>query len=295
MRIGADAVVEGGTRCWLALSGARGPLLTPMAYWSDGDALWLYTRGGSVKVGVLAREPSCAVYVAGLDGGGVLLRGRARIHSPTSPRSLVFHGATAATAMAALAVRNAASIVGSVQDGPQLALRRPQRGPTRPQRPLPAPRHLVPSGRVVVRIGIDEAESVGPPLDAPGIAPPLPTVVPAGVRRALAGRRDVVVAVGPAGALAVAPAVWGPAAGVGFSLSLPGGRALPQGSRAAAALDVDPGGRPSAVAGLSVSGAVVDGRLRADRVAWWRGFAAQSADLRAAVAGGGLGAITLPA
>lgn len=275
MGIAADPVVAAGTRCWLALSGARGPLLTPMAYWSDGDAVWLYTPRRSVKARVLAREPSCAVYVPGPDGGGALLRGRARIHSPTSPRSVVFHGATAATAMAVLAARNVGNVVGYVQDGPR----------------IPAP--FLPPGRVVVRIGVDKAEMIGPPRAEPGIAPPLPTAVPADVRRALAGRRDVVVACGPVGAVAVVPAVWGPDA-AGFALSLPVGRALASGARAAAALDVDPGGRPSAVTGLSVSGVFVDGRLRADRATWWRGFGAESVDLPPSRAGRPFGAITIP-
>lgn len=268
VQLGVDAVVACGTRCWLALSGHRGPLLVPMAYWSDGDAVWMWMTGRSMGTDVLMREPRCAVYVGGPDGGGALLRGRARIHSLTSPRSVIFHGVTSAAAVAVLVARAASDVLSA----PRI------------------PRRILPVSRVAVRIAVDQTESVGPPPDAPGIAPPLPMAVPPDVRRALSGRRDVVVAAGAPGTLRVAPARWGPS----FALSLPAGAALPDGTAAAVAVEGGPAGRPAAAAGLRVSGEVVDGRLHPDRVSWWVGTSAESAEVPVAMPGRGPSAITLP-
>jgi len=272
VEVDVESVVARGTRCWVAAARDRGLLLTPTTYWSDGDALWAWTLGSSEAVETLARDPRCAVYVAAPDGGGAVLRGRARIHSAASPRSVLFHGVTSVAALAALAARNAPNVVGYVADGPRI------------------PRRALPANRVVIRIGVDATEPVGAPPKGPGIAPALPTVVPSDLRRALSGRRDVVVAAGGAGALQVASATWGP----GYALALPAGMSLAEGAPAAVALETESGGRPTAVAGLRLSGTVDGGRLRADRVSWWDAATTGTAGVQAAGPSSGPAPIVLP-
>lgn len=276
-------VLERGTRCLLALRGLRGPVIAPLAFWFDGTSAWTQAPTGSGAVEVLSREPACAlaVHAPGEDELGAIARGRARVFSLRDPLGLALHGPTLSAAMGALAVRNLGSIAASVQGAAR------------------APSRLRPSNRVVVRVTLDEVASAPAPGIPPGIAPALPTVLPPDVRRALAGRRRVLVAVEEPGARTpiLTPAVWG----AGFSLAVAGGWRPPAGTRAAVALDGDGRGRSAQVLGLALAGTLSASdppALRPERATWWRGFTVEGADVPAPAARGPagtpLGAITLP-
>jgi hypothetical protein len=258
-------LLDARRRCLLGFSGASGPLLAPMAYWSDGAHLWMTTSASTVKAARLRRDGRCAVWVPG-GGEGVRATGEARVFSAADPAALVLHGAAIATAMGALAVSNASSIAGYVQDAARV--------PTR----------FLPHNRVVLRVRLSDAEVVPEPAAPPGIAPALPGVVPADVRRVVGGQRRVVVAVED-GHLQVLPAVWS----AGFRLTVPAGAQLPAGAPAAVVVDVDPEHRPTGVVGVSLRGTLTAaGALDAERVTWWEGFDVTSADVPRASGSSGI-------
>jgi hypothetical protein len=240
------------TRCLLAVRGARGPLLSPMAVWYDGAGLWTTTSAAAVKASVLRRAPACALYVPPADGHpGLVVDGSARVFGLHDPLGTALHAATISAAMTALAARNAGTILGYAQDAARV--------PTR----------WAPRNRVVLRIRIDDARVVAEPDLAPGMAPTLPTVIPPDVRRAVGGSRRVVLAVDGGDGLTVLPAGWG----AGFALVLPAGVEVPPGARVQAVVDHDPQGQPTKVVGLAVHGAVdARGALVPDRYTWWHGF-----------------------
>jgi hypothetical protein len=106
-----------------------------------------------------------------------------------------------------------------------------------------------------------------------GVAPPLPAVVPADVRRALAGRRAVLVAHGTHRPHLV-PATWGE----GLTLLGPNGRALDLAGPVAVTVDTG-AERPGEARGLTLQGTLAGGRLTAGRATWWRGLRLESADV----------------
>lgn len=264
------------TRCMLAFSGEHGPLLSPMAFWSDGASLWMSTSASSFKVQRFAKESQCAVYVHGPDedSRGVVIDGSARVFSLDDPIGLATHWPTISAAMAALAVKNSASLAGYALDLPRVPLR------------------WLPTNRVAVRVRMDRLHAVAPPLPGPGIAPALPGVVPPEIRRGLAGKRQVVVATDQSGMLRIRPATWG----AGFSLELSAGPDVPAGTPVVVGLDLDVQSRPSQIVGLSLHGTIEsqaragagDGKpvLRPERATWWHGFDVSGAQIPTRPAGG---------
>jgi hypothetical protein len=269
-----DRLLDDAKRLVLAWPGRTVPLLAPMAFWWDGQHVWFSTPGDSAKARALRRDPACAMHVPGREEGdpGVLLRGEARVFHLGDPLGLTVHAALLAAAQTALMVKNAPSMVGYVVD----AARIPQR--------------FLPGNRVLVRVRVTSQERVTPPAPGPGIAPALPPEVPPEIRRALAGQRRIVLATQVDGAVGLLPAVWG----AGFSLTLPGQAEVAVGTPATAALDHDPGFRPTDVAGISLSGTVEQAgpqrRLVPTRVRWWDGFRLDAAELR----GGRTDTIVIP-
>lgn len=255
-----DALLSAAPRCLLALHGKRGPTLLPTAFWFDGRHVWITTAAAAPKVRGLRRNPDCRVYVSSVDRPfAALLHGRARVHGLDDPLGLLVHGPMISTALAALAVKEVPSLVERAQQS----------------RVPPA---SLPRNPVALRIEVAHAEQLPIPDAGQGIAPPLPTVVPPHVRRAFAGARHVVVATRD---LDVVPAVWD----AGFRL-----RAvdpLPDTEFATVTVDAEP--RGAEALGLSLSGALRDGRLQPRRVTWWHGHTAESGDVLPARAG-----VTLP-
>ncbi|HVM19273.1 MAG TPA: pyridoxamine 5'-phosphate oxidase family protein [Egibacteraceae bacterium] len=244
-------------RCVLAFRGRRGPLLSPMAFWADGSSLWMSTPAASVKAAALRARPECSAYVPDATGtGGLRITGIARIFGLHDPLGLAVHGPLVSAAMAALAARNTGTILGYVQDA----------------RFVPA--RFRPRNRVAVRVRIDDVTEVRAPSAGPGVAPALPGVIPTGVRRALTGRRSVVLAAGDGEQPpVVVPAVWG----AGFRLDVPGRQAPP--GPAVVHVGSDPHRRPTAVVGLSLAGPFDGDRLVPRRATWWEGFNLRTVDL----------------
>jgi len=274
-----EDLVGDAARCVLAVHARQGPrqgpCLSPMALWSDGTALWMSAPAGSAVIEALLRRPDCVLYVPPAKVGerATVVRGRARVFGLGDPVGLVLHAPTVATAMAALAVHNAPSLAGYVQDAARV------------------PRRLTPRNRVAVKVSVLGLRAMDPPVAGPGIAPALPTEVPPDVRRALAGERRAVLAVsdeGPDGELLVAPVIWG----AGMVLSGPPVAGLPSaggasaGAPAALAVTSDPSPRPTATVGLVLAGRLVADRFTPTCATWWHGFDMDTADVAPRPAGG---------
>ncbi len=258
-----DRLLDDAKRLVLAWPGRKVPLMTPMAFWWDGQHIWFSTAGDSVKARALRRDGTCAMYVPPLtdEGTGRLLRGRARVFHPGDPLGLAMHSGFLAAAQAALMVKNAPSMMGYVVDAAKV------------------PARFLPARRVLVRVTVTSQEEVQPPAVGKGIAPALPTEVPPEIRRTLSGDRRVVLATQVDGDLGLMPAVWG----AGYTLSLPTGARVPDGATTTVVLDHDPGFRPTDVAGVSMSGTVAAAgpqqKLTPTKVRWWSGFQLDTAEL----------------
>lgn len=144
----------------------------PSPAWSDGAHLWLVAA--SVEHAFLGAGVSALL--AGPDGVRAVARGNVRAYGLHDPVGLALHGAAAATALAALALRAAGAV----------------------RRALPAPFAL----RLDIETATVLADGTGE-----GIAPALPAIVPSEVRRRLAGVRDIVITRPLHGT--VEPARWG--------------------------------------------------------------------------------------
>lgn len=258
-------LLDRASRCLLAVDGPDGPLLAPMAFWFDGAGLWMLTSRSPVEAAVLRRAPACVVYVSPLQEGAsaMVVRGRVRVFGPGDPLGLLLHAPTISAAMTALAARDVGSVVGYVQD----AVRVPPR--------------WSPGRRAVLRLAVEELEDIDPPAVGPGVAPALPTVVPPGVRRALAGCRRVAVAFRDGDALEVTPAVWSG----GYELTTPPDVRIPEGAPAVAAVDAAPHAAHGAE--VAVHGQVRAGpRLQPEQATWWDGVTVTTAPVPAPTPGG---------
>lgn len=228
-----------------------------MAFWFDGAELWLTTAASAEKVRVLRRDPSCVAWVPPADDGpGAVVRGEARVFSIRDPVGLALHGPVIGAAMTAMAARNVDTILGYAQDVRHI------------------PPRWAPQNRVVLRVRVEEVVGVLRPEPPAGATPPLPTVVPTEVRRALAGESKLAV-VTDDGHLTITPAVWQQ----GFRLTAPADRPLPTGP-AAVVVDSDPRARPTGVVGLVLCGRLdTAGVLHPTRATWWRGFELATVDV----------------
>lgn len=272
MTVSVEELLAESSRCVLGSWGRHGPMATPTAFWSDGRGLWMTTSTGRMKAAGLGTDATCVAYVPALHEGeaGLIVRGRVRVYRLTDPRALMLHTPMITAAMTALAVRNAGTILDQVQD----AARIPPR---------------LPRARAVLRLTVEDARTVDPPDVGPGVAPALPTDVPADVRRVLAGqRRLALVYADPGGtALQATPAVWG----AGFALTTPPSLTPAAGARAVAALDGGPGSRPSRGVALALHGVIsAGGRLGPERATSWSGSHSETVTISASAPGG----VTLP-
>ena len=252
-------ILDVAGHCVLAFVERGEPILVPLAFWSDGSALWLSLQSDSREVAALRRNASSAVYVArDEDTVATIVRGQPRVFGLHDPVGLALHGAVISTAMGALLAHHAGEVAGFVQDATRV------------------PARLLPRNRVAVRIPIDTRSDVPRPDAGPGVAPALATVIPASVRRAVAGRRQVALATITNGRLDVGPAAWS----AGYRLTVPPQRRLDIGSSAAILVHTDPQNRPTATAGLVLSGVIGSGGVfKPERATSWSGFELRTVDV----------------
>lgn len=237
-----ESRLENATRCLLAYRDPDGPRLVSTPCWSDGDALWIAARADGGLIAGLRQAPMCGV---GIDLE-LIASGTARVFGPHDLFGLIVHGLTISAAMAALSIHHPREVARGwlLGSGPKWA---------------------------AARVGIDRAWAVEPMAPPPGIAPGLPEVVPADIRRRLSGLRHVLVAADSSEGLRIAPAVWG----AGFVLFIDAGYPLPAspGTPLAVAVAVDG-------VGVTLTGDL-DGRraLRPCHASWWDGGRTGSAAL----------------
>ena len=254
------------THCLLAFAGGRGPAVVPLAHWHDGRALWATLAPDGEAARRLADASACTVWLT--DPGRVLTSaGEARVFRLDSPVRLALHAGPISGALAALAVRNAGTLLASAR-----------------HRLLVPDRWRVPS-RVVLRVVLGPTWSLPVAAGDAGLPPPLPTVVPADVRRAVAGQRAVVLVRGR-GRPDVTPALLGP----GFRLTVAGTPVPEIDGPVAVVAGPPPEAGWHRARGLALHGTVAGGRLIPDRATWWRDGAVDTA----AVARGYQPGVVLP-
>ncbi|MGH8884836.1 MAG: hypothetical protein ACRDYX_06625 [Egibacteraceae bacterium] len=253
-----DPKLTEATRCLVALRTAQDGLrLASLPCWSDGEALWLARADSDPVVEALRGAPTCAVLIGDL-GAELTATGLARIFGAGDPLGLLAHGPVIALAMAAIAVRHPREVARAWL--PRSQIRPP----------------------VAVRLALRELRNVEAPPPRPGIAPALPAVVPADIRRRLSGLRDVVVAGEGAAGLCVERATWS----AGFVLA----GDLPVSPGKAIAVAVEAGSGRGAI-GVALSGELdARGALRPVRASWWNGSRTGTAPLSTPPRG----AVTLP-
>ncbi len=235
--------LQNTTRCLVGFRALDAPQLGSVACWSDGEALWIAVPVRSSLAAGLRAAPSCAIGI----GAGMVARGAVRVFTPDDVVGLLLHGPVVTAAMAALALRH----------------------PREVTRGWP----LVPA-----RIAVDEATAVEAPLPPPGIAPALPEVIPADIRRDLSGIRQILVATEGHDGVQLAPATWG----AGFTID-PAARSMRGAPVAAAAMVAD--------SGVVLTGEMdARGRLRPTHASWWGGGRSGATPLPAAPRG----AVQLP-
>lgn len=255
-----DTVLAHATHCMLAHRTPDGPVMTPLACWSDGGGLWLLTSRLAPHVDALRGDPRCVVWIQPPPGAdaGIAIDGSVRIYDLSDPVRLTLHAPTISAAMAGLALAHRATIAGFVRDLP---------------RSLPGG---APPSLVLLRVRIDRARSRMVPQHVTGVGPVLPTEIPSSVRRALTGVRHVALVLERNGALVVQPAVWGS----GFRLDVGAGLVPPAATPACVGIYRQDDARPAAGAGLLLEGSVDSGfAFRPGRATWWEGWSAGSAAL----------------
>lgn len=231
------------------------PALVTLPFWWDTEHLWTTAAVDDVDVAGMAAGAAAFVPAPDGSGDGVAFTGDVRVYGLADPVPLVAHGLVVSAAMAALALKNPAAWRALARQ----VLREPGRA--------------LPPQRVVLRLAVEAPRVLSAPALGPGIAPALPPVVPAAVRRLAGGQRRVLLAVRDgAGPAVLAPAVWG----AGFTLAVADGVEVPDGAPAAVLVEEDPSS-PTAAAGLVVTGDVQGRRLVTQRAAWWQGMERGSA------------------
>jgi hypothetical protein len=260
-RDGVLAVARWGLLAWV--DGDK-PRLTPHALWSDGAGVWLALPVDGAEVDGLRSRPDCGLWVPPVDpdGPGVSVSGRARVFSVNDPLGLLVHSPVLSTAVLALAARN-----------PGLVLEQ--------ARGLAAFPPRLPRNRTVVRIAIERLRGITPPAPPRGMAPALPPVIPADVRRALGGTHSVAVGLADGGARAL-PGVLGP----GFGLTCV--EAPADGAAVSVALVPCSAEDPLPGMGAALDGEVRGGSLLAGAARWWIGGREGAAELA------GVGGVVLP-
>lgn len=273
---GDDRLLTTGSRCVLAVRVSEGPLAFPAPFWFDGTHLWTVANASRLRVRPGRHEPECAVYVAPSEEAasgatsthqdapygqtGLLAYGRGRVFGLAEPLGALLHAPAISAALTALAARQLDRVAGYAQEATRM------------------PPAWFREERAVLRVTVEGSETLAHPRPEGGLTPRLPPAVPAQVRRRLAGRRQVVVAVDEGG-LAASPGVWGQ----DLALTTTGKAALTPGRRVAVVVEAE----PAHATGLTLSGQLDDGgRLRPDEALWWHGLEWGHAEVTGAPEGG---------
>jgi hypothetical protein len=245
-----------------------------VACWSDGAGLWLTTTWPADEVAALRRDPRCAVWIgnpgarasvsepAGWDlpaDAGIAIDGSVRIYDLSDPVRLALHAPVISAALTALALAHRSAIAGYVRDLPRVA------------------GTWVAPPRALMRVRINRARRRMVPQHVTGMGPVLPTELPSGVRRALAGVRHVVLALQRGDGLEVRPAVWK----AGFQLDIGAGVVPDTDTPACIMVDRHVDARPASSIGLLLRGTVdTRFRFRPLTATWWQGVSVESSALR---------------
>jgi hypothetical protein len=255
-------------------SAARGVLVTrtaddlaatPVAVWYDGAGVWM-AAVPSPATDSLRNGGEAAVWVRSVQPGapGVAVWGRCRVFGLHDPVGLVTHAGPLSAALAALAARTPDVVVGYVEDAVGLPPR-------------------LPRNRVVLRLRVTRLRGVDEPEPGPGIAPPLPAVVPSDVRRQVSGERCVVAAAASGRDVDLAPGVWD----ANLRLTDGEGRVVGPADVALVIVETASGVRGGRMVGLALAGRLDGhGMLHPQRASWWDGLRQGSAEIPAPTPGG---------
>jgi hypothetical protein len=255
-------ILTAGRLAYVAVTTARGPLVTPVLYGVSGGSLWFVANRHTLKVRMFRRDPRTAWVVRG-EGRSVAMTGEARLLSTVSARDAVaaLPGAFRLPgAVGTWAARNPRQVVGYARD----VLTSPQRG-------MPQDFVLVELRPRTVRVVDDLA---GPRLHdaAQSIAHRLDGVAPAELAVLVEQPSGVLGLTTPEGPL-VLPVGWDPASA---TVELPSGLGELTGGPACVTFDEPVHDRPTEQRGIMLRGSATgagDGlTLSLDRVTWWDGF-----------------------
>jgi hypothetical protein len=224
--------LENATRCLIACHDPGGPLLASAPCWSDGDALWIAAPAADRLIMRLRQAPACGV---GIDLE-LVASGTARVFGPHDLLGLIIHGPMISAAMTALAIHHPREVARAWLQGGSRQL-------------------------AAVRVEIDHVSVVAPLAPPPGIAPGLPEVVPADIRRRLSGMRHVLLAIEEPRGPVLVPAVWSAGFRLDTDYPLPTGPGVP----AAVAIMADG-------VGVTLMGDLDErGALHPSGASWWGG------------------------
>lgn len=261
-----EQLLRRAAHCVLGYRTSRGPAVSSTIFWWDGAGLWVPAFADATMTEALRRDGRCAIWIPPDDGGsGVALEATARTYDLGDPLSLALHFPPVSAALVALALKHRQVLAGYLRDVPRIL------------RPGPS------TVAVVIRARVDRLRGIRPPAVGGGIGPALPSVVPADIRRAVTGTREVTLAWLERDTLRLEPAVWD----AGLRLETAAG-STPRDSATACVLAsaaVEP--RQVPTTGLVLSGRLRDrARLEPVLAAWWHGVTAGSAELVPEPAGG---------
>src|SRR5213594_2483072 len=280
----ASAILGGTTIGMLALRSGRLPLVNPAVFSFAQGSLWMTTSRYAAKTIIARKDPRAAFLV---DGGqrAVLLRGTLEVFDPLNLSNdirAILDGPAYFLGLAGYALRNAPFVAGYALDLVRL------------------PREWMPYNRVVLRLRLDDADTVEGASFPAAQAARVPAV-PAEVSRRLAGVPRGYACWLEGGMPVIRPALWEVERGE-VTLAPSAGR-VRSGSVGALVVESHHRFRPSLMVGACVRGtfgATTDGsgigeryainpadiptvvELRPERVTSWRGFAIATAVPRSA-------------
>lgn len=287
-----ERILSEASRCVLAVAAHDGPRLLPSACWWDGAHLWTPLDARAAVVTALRGAARAAAWIPG-DGEGVLASGPARVFGVGSPLRSALHAPGISGAVLGLGLRDPRAWTAPVPGG---------------ARRLPSALRLRVLGRIEVsatQVLPVPAAGGARPGGGPIVSPPLPAEAPPQLRRALAGQRQVVVALGGAddsrtnvavsAEPSLAPATWragargialDPPAGTGIDQALSGAGDVDGGRVVTCLVDVGLVSGQLGAAGIELRGRARDGEVEVGAVTWWLGGRGGEAEVAPAVAGG---------